>query len=47
LTTGVNVQIVNGEGSTETANGLGNLIIGYNEERGPDYRPSGTIALPG
>src|SRR5207248_6014134 len=27
---GVNVQVVNGTGGTETANGLGNLIIGYN-----------------
>jgi hypothetical protein len=29
---GVNVQIVNGLGGTETANGLGNLIVGYNEK---------------
>ncbi|MCH8504525.1 MAG: hypothetical protein LAT50_09400, partial [Ectothiorhodospiraceae bacterium] len=30
----VNVQIVNGTGSTDGAtNGLGNLILGYNEER--------------
>lgn len=28
---GVNLQIVNGEGSTNTINGLGNLIIGYDE----------------
>ncbi len=28
---GVNLQIVNGLGSTETINGLGNLIIGYDE----------------
>ena len=28
---GVNLQIVNGAGSTETANGLGNLIVGYHE----------------
>lgn len=27
---GENVQIVNGSGSEETANGLGNLILGYN-----------------
>ncbi|MDN5923889.1 MAG: hypothetical protein L0H70_02690 [Xanthomonadales bacterium] len=27
---GVNVQVVNGMGSTATTNGLGNLIIGYN-----------------
>jgi hypothetical protein len=30
--TGVNVQIVNGQGTTPTTNGVGNLIIGYNEE---------------
>jgi hypothetical protein len=29
--TGVNVQIVNGRGSTGLTNGLGNLIVGYNE----------------
>jgi len=29
-----NVQIVNGAGSTATANGLGNLILGYNEASG-------------
>jgi hypothetical protein len=34
--TAVNVQIVNGTDSTETANGLGNLIIGYNESA-PSY----------
>jgi hypothetical protein len=32
--TGINVQIVNGLGSTETQNGLGNLTVGYNEPRG-------------
>src|SRR6516225_3097954 len=32
--TGANLRIVNGLGSTETTNGLGNLIVGYNEERG-------------
>ncbi|WP_018231756.1 hypothetical protein [Thioalkalivibrio thiocyanodenitrificans] len=30
---GVNVQIVNGQGDTNTVNGLGNLIVGYNESR--------------
>jgi hypothetical protein len=29
--TGVNVQIVNGAGETNTINGTGNLIVGYNE----------------
>lgn len=28
----MNVQIVNGDGSTETSNGVGNLIIGYNDD---------------
>ena len=27
---GLNLQIVNGEGETDTVNGLGNLIVGYN-----------------
>ncbi|HOP46638.1 MAG TPA: hypothetical protein PK874_03155 [Desulfobacteraceae bacterium] len=31
--TGVNVQIVNGAGTTDSANGTGNLIVGYNELR--------------
>ena len=31
--TGVNLRIVNGLGATTTANGLGNLLVGYNEER--------------
>jgi hypothetical protein len=33
--TGVNVQVVNGTGSTETSNGVGNLLIGYDEIRAP------------
>jgi hypothetical protein len=33
---GANLRIVNGLGNTETTNGLGNLIVGYNEERDPD-----------
>jgi hypothetical protein len=31
--TGANLRIVNGLGSTERTNGLGNLIVGYNESR--------------
>ena len=31
---GVNVQIVDGEGKTATANGAGNLVIGYDENPG-------------
>jgi hypothetical protein len=40
--TGVNVQVVNGLGSTDTANGTGNLVVGYDE---PDStnRPNCTI----
>jgi hypothetical protein len=33
--TGANLCIVNGLGLTETTNGLGNLIVGYNESRPP------------
>src|SRR5688572_7352209 len=32
---GLNVQIVNGLGSTQTADGTGNLIVGYNEPGSP------------
>src|SRR5262245_39396414 len=32
---GANVHIVNGLGATNTVNGLGNLIVGYNEHRSP------------
>ena len=38
---GANLRIVNGLGATGTTNGLGNLIVGYNEPRGggfPDTR---------
>jgi hypothetical protein len=31
---GVNVQIVNGEGNTATTNGEGNLVLGYDESPG-------------
>ena len=31
---GVNVQVVNGEGKTQTTNGEGNLVIGYDENSG-------------
>src|SRR5262252_2942004 len=30
---GANLRIVNGLGSTETTNGLGNLIVGYDKSR--------------
>src|SRR5262249_57163077 len=32
---GANLHIVNGLGATNTVNGLGNLIVGYNEHRFP------------
>jgi hypothetical protein len=32
--TGANVQIVNGEGKTQSANGEGNLVVGYDEKAG-------------
>ncbi|MCH7945350.1 MAG: hypothetical protein IIC73_04955, partial [Armatimonadetes bacterium] len=35
LFSGTNVQVVNGMGGTETTNGLGNLIVGYNQAVGP------------
>jgi hypothetical protein len=31
--TGANLHLVNGLDGTETTNGLGNLIVGYNETR--------------
>jgi hypothetical protein len=34
LVSGANVQIVNGEGQTKSANGAGNLVIGYDENQG-------------
>jgi hypothetical protein len=38
LFNGINVQIVNGLGNTETVNGRGNLIVGYDEPNpGPNY----------
>jgi hypothetical protein len=39
---GANLNIVNGMGSTETTNNLGNLVIGYNELRGPGYTDTRT-----
>lgn len=40
--TGANLHIVNGQGSTETTNGVGNLIVGYNELRGGGNDRSGS-----
>jgi hypothetical protein len=36
---GANLRIVNGLGFTETTNGTGNLIVGYNEPRPPGFVP--------
>src|SRR5262249_17129714 len=36
---GANLNIVNGLGATNTVNGLGNLIVGYNESRLPRTCP--------
>lgn len=38
IISGVNVNIVNGMGATNTANGLGNLILGYNESTSQFYQ---------
>jgi hypothetical protein len=44
---GVNVQIVSGSGGTgRTPNGLGNLIVGYNELRGDRYECEGKDCDP-
>jgi hypothetical protein len=44
---GANLRIVNGLGATETTNGLGNLIVGYNEARGGRHGPSHGLAQCG
>jgi hypothetical protein len=36
LFNGINVQVVNGTGATQSVNGLGNLILGYNRARSTD-----------
>jgi hypothetical protein len=45
IVSGCNVQVVNGLGSTSSANGLGNVIIGYNEPRGSGKERSGSHML--
>jgi len=42
---GVNVQIVNGAGSTDTTNYVGNLIVGYNEDDGDVHSGSHNIVV--
>ena len=41
VVTGGNVIVINGAGSTATANGKGNVIVGYNEQRGSGNEPHG------
>jgi hypothetical protein len=43
--TGANLHVVNGLDTTETSNGLGNVIIGYNEERLSDNIRTGSHTL--
>ena len=38
--TAANFQVVNGRGNTDSADGLGNLIVGYDETRPDDAGPS-------
>jgi hypothetical protein len=45
LLTGMNLQVVNGQGETVTSNGLGNVIIGYNEDEGSDETRTGSHYL--
>jgi hypothetical protein len=45
LFSGVNVQVVNGLGQTTLANGLGNLMVGYNEEPGSQTERTGSHNL--
>jgi hypothetical protein len=47
--TGANLRLLNGLGSTETTNGLGNLIVGYNEPRegGEDRRTGSHTVVVG
>lgn len=42
---GVNVQIVNGEGKTESTNGAGNLILGYDERLAGEKKQTGSHNL--
>ena len=42
---GVNVQVVNGEGKTESVNGEGNLVIGYDENAGRTQTGSHNLIL--
>lgn len=43
--TGANLHILNGQGRTDTVNGLGNLIVGYDEPRAQGADQSGSHNL--
>ncbi|HRA32210.1 MAG TPA: hypothetical protein PL172_09840 [Thermomicrobiales bacterium] len=45
LFSGCNVQIINGQGSTATVNGKGNLIVGYNEDNGDTRTGSHNVVV--
>jgi hypothetical protein len=47
---GANLQIVNGEGKTNTTNGAGNLVIGYDQSREQacaEVEPECIVGIPG
>ena len=45
--TGVNVQIIDGTGATASTSGLGNLIVGYNDNLDPECAKVGAITRTG
>jgi hypothetical protein len=48
--TAANLHVLNGQNSTQATNGLGNIIIGYNESRGgagPDVRTGSHMLVVG
>ncbi|PIE70462.1 MAG: hypothetical protein CSA22_07855 [Deltaproteobacteria bacterium] len=45
ILTNMNLQIVNGKGKTESTNGNGNLIIGYNESKDAKHSGSHNIVV--
>jgi hypothetical protein len=45
LLSGMNLQVVNGQGTTASSNGLGNVIIGYNEDNGSTETRTGSHYL--
>jgi hypothetical protein len=47
LFTGMNLQVVNGSGQTEETNGLGNIIVGYNEDEGDTRTGSHNVVIGG